>query len=236
MNNRRPWKPQFSRSEFYRGWVFFLLYVMVFPVLMGQVQRMLSLRFDFFLQAPEFSLIYYTLLLCATILLFWGFLHHSFDALLDWLPENLFAFLVGLVGAEGLYLLVMLLPYPVENPNLLTYAEEFALAPRVTTVILVLLMPLMEEVLFRGLLFSSLRRYSRPMAFLVSILGYALYCVAQFMFSPEGVNPWYLVLAVQYLPMGIALTWCYDRGGSVWSAIALHMTINALTLRSVVGG
>lgn len=230
MNSRRQWKPQFSRSEYYRGWVFFGLYILVFPVLMGQLQRMLSQRFDFFLQAPEFSLIYYFLILCATILLFWGFLRHSFDILLDWLPENLFACVVGLAGAGVLHFLVMLIPCPVENPNTLSYPEQFAMAPTATLVVLVLLMPLMEEVLFRGLLFSSLRWYSRPLAYAASILGYALFCVLQFMFTPAGVDFRYLLLMVQYLPMSIALTWCYDQGGSIWSAVALHMAINGASL------
>ena len=126
MSSRRQWRPQFSPSEFRRGWVFFALYLVVFPVLMGQIQRMLSQRFEFFLQAPEFSLIYYFLLLCATVLLFWGFLRHSFDILLDWLPENLFAFAAGLFGAGALHFLAMRLPYPVENPNALLYPEQFA--------------------------------------------------------------------------------------------------------------
>lgn len=230
MNSRRQWKPQFSRSEYYRGWVFFGLYILVFPVLMGQLQRMLSERFDFFLQAPEFSLIYYFLILCATILLFWGFLRHSFDILLDWLPENLFACVVGLAGAGALHVLVMLIPYPVENPNTLSYPEQFAMAPAATVVVLVLLMPLMEEVLFRGLLFSSLRWYSRPLAYAASILSYALFCVFQFILTPVGMDFRYLLLMVQYLPMSIALTWCFDQGGSVWSAVALHMAINGAAL------
>ena len=47
MSSRRQWRPQLSPSEFRRGWVFFTLYLVVFPVLMGQIQRMLSQRFEF---------------------------------------------------------------------------------------------------------------------------------------------------------------------------------------------
>ena len=235
MSSRRQWRPQFSPSEFRRGWVFFALYLVVFPVLMGQIQRMLSQRFEFFLQAPEFSLIYYFLLLCATVLLFWGFLRHSFDILLDWLPENLVAFAAGLVGAGALHFLAMRLPYPVENPNALLYPEQFAAAPQATVLILVVLMPLIEEVLFRGLLFGGLRRYSRPMAFAVSTLGYALFCAVPFVFQPVGADLRYLLLAVQYLPMSLALAWCYDHGGSIWSAVALHMAVNGASLFLAVG-
>ena len=230
MSSRRQWRPQFSPSEFRRGWVFFALYLVVFPVLMGQIQRMLSQRFEFFLQAPEFSLIYYFLLLCATVLLFWGFLRHSFDILLDWLPENLFAFCTGLAGWLVLSLLAGLIPLPVANPNLMSYPEQFALAPKATVVILVVLMPIVEEPLFRGLLFGTSRKYSRALGYVLSAFVYAFYCVWQFVYAYGTVDFRYLLLFVEYLPMSLALTWCYDNGGSIWSPIALHMVVNTVTL------
>ena len=88
---------------------------------------------------------------------------------------------------------------------------------------------------FRGLLFGGLRRYSRPMAFAVSTLGYALFCAVPFVFQPEGADLRYLLLAVQYLPMSLALAWCYDHGGSIWSAVALHMAVNGASLFLAVG-
>lgn len=230
MYPKRQWKAHFTPSEFCRGWVFFALYLLVFPLLMGWLQMLLSQRFQFFLQAPEFSLIYYFLLLCATLLLFWSFLRQGFDILLDDLPENLTAFLAGLVGGGVLQVLFSLLPLPVEDPNPASYAESFFLAPVATVAVLVLLMPIMEEVLFRGLLFGSLRRYSRGLAFAVSILGYDLFCVFPLAWTPLGFDPAYLLLLLRYLPMSAALTWCYDKGGSIWSAIALHMALNGLIL------
>ena len=150
MYPKRQWKARFTPSEFCRGWVFFALYLLVFPLLMGWLQMLLSQRFQFFLQAPEFSLIYYFLLLCATLLLFWSFLRQGFDILLDDLPENLTAFLAGLVGGGVHPARFSPLPLPVEDPNPASYAESFFLAPAATVAVLVLLMPIMEEVLFRG--------------------------------------------------------------------------------------
>ena len=34
--------------------------------------------------------------------------------------------------------------------------------------------------------------------------------------------------------MSLALTWCYDNGGSIWSPVALHAAINAFTLYTAV--
>ena len=204
---RRPWRPQLTRAEMGRGWVFFALYLTVFPLSMGWVQR----AFHGELPVAEANVVYYLLAATLVFLVFWTFLRHGFDLLLDWLPENLFAFGTGLVGAG-------------------------ALSPAATVVILVVLMPLVEEPLFRGLLFGATRRYSRVLGYVLSTLVFALYCVWQFVYSYGTVDFRYLLLFLQYVPMSLALTWCYDNGGSIWSPIALHMVLNALILASAVLG
>ena len=91
----RPWRPQLTRAEMGRGWVFFALYLTVFPLSMGWVQR----AFHGELPVAEANVVYYLLAATLVFLVFWTFLRHGFDLLLDWLPENLFAFAAGLVGA-----------------------------------------------------------------------------------------------------------------------------------------
>ena len=223
---RRPWRPQLTRTETARGWVFFALYLLVFPWAMGLVQR----AFQGLLPVAQSSVAYYLLSAALVFLVFWSFLRHGFSLLLDWLPENLFAFATGLAAAGVLHFLVMRIPLPVENPNSLSYPEQFALAPFSTVVILAVLMPVVEETLFRGLLFGATRRYSRALAYVLSTLGFAVYCVWQFVFAYGQVDFRYLLLAVRYLPMSLALTWCYDNGGSIWTPIALHAVINAFAL------
>ena len=230
--HRRSWRPQLTQAEMGRGWVFFALYVLLFPWVMGWVQR----SFDGALPVAEANVVYYLLSATLVFLVFWTFLKHGFHLLLDWLPENLFAFVTGLAGAGVLRFLVSLIPLPVENPNAISYPEQFALAPPATAVILVVLMPIVEEPLFRGLLFGTARRYSRALGYVLSTLVYAVYCVWQFAYAYGQVDLRYLLLAVEYLPMGLALTWCYDNGGSIWSPIALHAAINAFTLYTAVAG
>lgn len=228
MNNRqrRPWRPQLTQAEMGRGWVFFALYVLLFPWVMGWVQR----SFHGELPVAEANVVYYLLSATLVFLVFWTFLKHGFHLLLDWLPENLFAFGTGLAGWAVLSFLVGLIPLPVKNPNLLSYPEQYALAPLATVVILVVLMPVVEEPLFRGLLFGTSRRYSRILGYVLSTLVYALYCVWQFVYTYGTIDFRYLLLIVEYLPMSLALTWCYNNGGSIWSPIALHVVINAVTL------
>ena len=85
---RRPWRPQLTRAELGRGWVFFALYVFLFPWLMGWVQRSYQGEFP----VAEANVVYYLIIAALTFLVLWSYLKHGFRLLLDWLPENLFAF------------------------------------------------------------------------------------------------------------------------------------------------
>lgn len=229
MDRQSQWRPQMTDAERRRGWVFFALYVLVFPRFTGWVLRLVS--GDAEPMVPEANLVYYAILFLLTLLVFWTFLRHGFSLLLDWLPENLFAIVTGAVGALILHLLVTLIPLPVENPIYTDWPAEYAANAAATAIVVVVLIPVVEEVLFRGLVFGTLRKRSRLLAYVVTVLGYALACAWQFIFRPEtGVDLRYLLLTVQYLPMSLALAWCYDNGGSIWGAAVLHMVLNAAQL------
>lgn len=231
-HKHRQWRPQLTQAEFGRGWAFFALYVLVFPRLMGWLQKTLGEKWELF--PAEASLIYYLLVVTLVVLVFWSFLKNAFYILLDYLPENLFAIATGFIGAGVLYLLVMLIPLPVEDPFNSIYREQFSYFPQATVLLLVVLIPIVEEVLFRGLLFGSLRKYSRPLGYAVSILVFAFFQAQQYAFTPGAMDLRYLLLMLRYLPMSAALTWCYDNGGSVWSPILLHMAISAIQLFGAV--
>lgn len=215
-----------SAHERIKGWVFFTLFVLVFPILMGIFQRFIG----GILPIAESSVIYYLLSITIIFLLFWTYLKHNFYLLLDHLSENFFSIFYGLAGAGLLQIPIMLISYPVNNPNTVIYPEQFLLSPLSTVLILVGLMPVVEEVLFRGLIFDSIRPCNLPLAWVVSCVAYCLFSVWQFIFFYGQTDLRYLVLAIQYLPMSTALTWCYGRGGSIWSSVILHAAFNAISL------
>lgn len=226
------WRPQLTRKEQIRGLIFFGLYFLVFPALKMVVEWFFDHFFGLYLSEAMSATVYYYIMGILTVLVFWSFLKNGLTILTDFLPENLLAFATGLVGAGVLHLLVSLLPWPMDNPNPVSWAEQYAYSPAATIVIVVVLMPLIDEVLFRGLVFGSLRRFSRPLAWVCSVLLFMIYSVWTFAVAYGDAR--YLVLAFQYLPMALALTWCYDRGGSIWSAAVLHAVLDAITLFNAV--
>ena len=231
MSNHRS-QPQMSRLELVRGLIFFALFFLVFPALRMPAEWFFDHFFGLYLSEAMSAMVYYYLTGILTALLFRSFLKNDLYVLLDFLPENLSSCAAGLAGALALQFLVNRLPYPVENPNPASWAEQYAYSPAATAVIVVLLMPFIEEVLFRGLVFGFLRRYSRLAAWLVSTLLFMVYSVWTFAVAYGDMR--YLVLAVQYLPMAAALTWCYERGGSICSCAVLHALLNILTLFQAV--
>ena len=146
---RRSWRSQMTASEGQRGAVFFLLYLLVFPRLNAWVQRMLM--GDGEALVAEANVIYYLFLFIITLFVFWGFLRKDLEQLLDWLPENLFGVVLGLALAGGVALLLRQIPFLPVNPISRQYAEEFAAAPTATLVLILVLIPVVAETLYRGL-------------------------------------------------------------------------------------
>ena len=88
----------------------------------------------------------------------------------------------------------------------------------------VLLVPITEETLYRGLIFGTIYRKN-------AVLGYIL---SAFIFSAVHVVGYIglqnttelLISFVQYLPAGLALGWAYARSGTIWTPILIHAAVN----------
>ena len=72
---QRSWRPQMTASERRRGWVFFALFLFVFPYLNAWAQR--ALLGDAEAPAAEANVVYYALLFALALLVFWSFLRHD---------------------------------------------------------------------------------------------------------------------------------------------------------------
>jgi membrane protease YdiL (CAAX protease family) len=88
----------------------------------------------------------------------------------------------------------------------------------------VVLAPVCEEGLFRGLLFARLRRATgRALAYGVSALAFAAIHA-----NPAGF--------VIYVWLGLVFAWSLERSGRLWPAIAVHMGNNAFAFAALLLG
>lgn len=92
---------------------------------------------------------------------------------------------------------------------------------------LVVSLPVIEELLFRGLLFGALYRRSPLAGFLLTLVLYSFIRLLPVL----GEDPLYLgVCALQYIPMTIYLSWVYVRSDTIAAPMLAHMLMNAVNL------
>ena len=95
----------------------------------------------------------------------------------------------------------------------------------------VILVPLTEEVFFRGLIFRNLYRQSQVAAYLVSMAAFAAIHVLAFLGS-ESVTT--LVISfLQYLPAGLCLAWTYTKADNLFAPVIVHALVNAIAIGAV---
>lgn len=95
----------------------------------------------------------------------------------------------------------------------------------------VFLVPVVEESLYRGLIFGSLLKKSTVAAYLVSVPVFCAIHVLGYLGNyPLDIL---LVCFVQYIPAGICLGWAYQKSGTILAPITIHAFINALGIFSV---
>ncbi len=90
----------------------------------------------------------------------------------------------------------------------------------------VLLVPVAEEMLFRGVVFGGLHRKRPVIAYVVSTVLFA--CVH--LLSYIGIyTPLQLLLAfLQYVPAGLCLAWAYVKSDCIWAPIFIHIAVNQI--------
>ena len=96
----------------------------------------------------------------------------------------------------------------------------------------VVLAPVIEETLLRGLVFGSIRAASRPMAYITSIFIFTMMHNWQYF----GLYPFgsMLLSCLAYVPASAALCWTYEKAGTIWAPITIHAIINAISFGIVV--
>ncbi len=91
------------------------------------------------------------------------------------------------------------------------------------------LIPIVEEILFRGFLQSYFRKRMNSAC---SVLLSAL-CFALFHFSSSQAWSNVVILSSLFV-LGLFLGWLYERQRSLWAPIGLHVAFNALSLARIL--
>lgn len=214
------------------GGVLLALYLVVLPFLSEPLFRGLETLLGFQLTSRTESQIYYYTLFALTLLVFWLYIGRTTSLFLSGTLSALLTTLQGLVAFYGLNELgcrvLRLVSRSGTNLNDVPISAQVSDMPRATLLLIVFVVPFVEEVLFRGYVFGNLRSKSRAAAYVVSCALFAALYVWRFAVADPGAESFWLML--QYLVPGAVFAWCYERSGTLWAGILAHVAVNALAV------
>ena len=215
----------FHRGELLWGWLYMAAEFLILP----SVLYWISDRLFPGISDSEVNFLFYFVNFLATLLIFRKFLSRNWGTA----KNNLLR--MGLYVLLGLFLywassLVMaevtyyLMPdfVNINDMSIAAMSQGGFLLTAIGTVILV---PVAEECLFRGLLCRGMYSQSRWAAYAISSLCFCLPHVSAYI----GSYDW-AVLAlcfIQYLPAGLILAWSYEKSNTIFTPILIHTIINA---------
>ena len=188
------------------------------------------------LNEAELNFLYYLVNFMAMLLIFHDFLGRSARQATQHPADFCQAVILGLVAY---YACTYVTNWVIRQlvPGFTNYNDEAIAAMRSGNSFLVLigtviLVPPFEECMYRGLLFRSLYRKNRVMAYILSILIFAMIHILGYL---GRYSPLELLMAVlQYLPAGLCLAWTYVKGDTIFAPIIVHAAINYITIKALL--
>ena len=214
-----------KKTERILGCVYIPVHGFILPLLISSLIGLFAPKTG----TPSQILIYYTVSFILTLIMMFSFLKTSFSDFIDGFWPAIQAIILGYVLYRALSWLAVLLLTKImtsENPNTDAINEAVKLNMNMIVIVTAVLAPIVEESIFRGALFGTIRQKSRIAAYIVTVLVFAFYHIWQYLLTGFSINS--LLLGIQYIPASVALIWCYERGGTIWAPILLHSAINLL--------
>ena len=163
-----------------------------------------------------------------------SFLRRDFDRVWERPGHILAQALIGLGLMLVFNILVSYLFYfllPEANPNDEAVDALLRTEKGKMSAVTVVMAPLLEELMFRGGVFGTLRRWNRAAAYIGCLLLFALLHTWQYALY----DPKYLLFILQYLPAGWLLCRCYEKTECIWASILLHVMNNSFALLLLTG-
>ena len=217
-----------GQESLYGG--FYLAFQMLFlPSLLFWINDQLPRAFS----ETELNFVFYLVNFLAVLLIFRKFLGRNLRQLTQHPIDALQAAILGFVAYyacfHALEWLIGLLMPSYTNYN----DQSIAALSRGNYSLMflgtVILVPPVEECLYRGLIFRNLYNNNKWAAYAVSIAAFAGIHILGYIgvYAPAQL----LIAILQYLPAGIWLAWSYLKGNTIFVPIAIHAAVNFITIR-----
>ena len=222
---------EMRRGEKIGGVIWLVIYMLLMSLIVTFVMTMLGYGEDL----VRINQVFFVVNFLITCLLFRHFLTDSLAVVMERPLRLLKGILLGFCLYEAGQIALSLL-YEVIAPDLWTANDEgvaqiAGMNYGAMWAGAVLLAPLVEETLMRGLVFGNLRKKSRVLAYAVSTLAFGIIHVLGYAWD---MDVWTLVLNWGlYMVPSIVLAVTYEYTGTIWGPTALHMILNALSMMAL---
>lgn len=217
-----------TRKETVSGWI----WMAVQFLLLGSAVTALAAP----LGLMKINFLYHLISACATALIFRRFLCGNIRTF----RQETRRVLLTAAACLGVYYLlstalgavIFAVDASFSNVNDNTVTGFLRSNPVLTSAATIVLAPISEELLFRGLVFYRARRLGKWAAYVISVAAFAAIHIMGYVGSFSA--PRLLLCFLQYIPAGIVLAAGMDATGSIITPMLIHACINAVAVLTAV--
>ena len=220
-----------SRRELLLGCIYLTLYLTVLPWLIPLLVHLLLSQ----LNTAQINFIFFAVNFSAMAVILHRFIRRSLEDALKSPGPTLWYAILGYLGTQTLGSIAaqFLLHLEPEFANINDMAIRAMVAENFLLMGLgiVVLGPITEELLFRGLIFRGLYDRSPLAAHLTSMALFSLIHITGYIgFYPPKLL---FLCFLQYLPAAYCLNFAYRRSGNIAASILTHMLVNLAALSAL---
>ena len=215
-----------DRKENIAGFIYIAIQMFLLPSVLQSINSTLPTPFT----TGALNFIYFAInFICVTVI-FHRYLLTSFKVLIQspfvTLKCALFGFVAYQVGKALMTLVIMLLSPDFTNLNDQAVQDSMTQNYTLMGIGTIILAPVAEEVLYRGVVFGCFHRKFPVFAYIFSTIVFSMIHIVGYIgkYTPMAL----LCSFILYLPAGLCLAWAYDKSGTVMAPILMHIAINQL--------
>ena len=216
--------PKLTPNEFVFGCVYYVLQLLIIPSALVVINMLLGNPYS----EAVINFLYFAINFLVVTLIFHKFLLENLRLYLEDPWHHLrcagLGLLVYFAGNLLVSMLILLINPDFANINDMTILEMVQDNFVLMSIGTVLLVPIVEESFYRGMIFRMLFDKHPIAAYGLSMVIFSCIHIAGYI----GTVDWFtLVLCfIQYLPAGFALAWSYQRSGSIFPPVLIHTCVN----------
>ena len=217
-----------TRGEKAFGWLYLAFQLLFLPTALTWV----NIQLGSLMNQAVYNFVYHGMNFAAMVCIFLGFLKDSllsaWENFWDFIQAVVLGFVAFWFCSKVFDWVVALIHADLSNINDSAVTAMLQSNYTLMTIAVVVLAPVTEELLYRGLIFRNIWQQSKVAAYLISMVAFAAIHVIGYIGTTDPVT---LILCfIQYLPAGLCLAWTYTKADNIFAPIVVHALNNAVMI------